>query len=341
MRVLSSIAFCCCLLASNSVAQRGGGFRGGGFGGFHAGAGGFHGGFGGFNRGFNRPFIGNRGWGYRAGYGYPAWGLGFPYWPVYPTYPYYGTDDGYSSYSTYEPSPNVTVVYPQQPPSVVYMPDARDSEARNLSSSSPMYLMAFQDHTIRAAIAYWVDGPTLHYVDLQHEQTKVPLEFVDRNLTIWLNRERNVAIVLPERSQAARAENVEQGDVTFAFNSGELDNNAKLALDLMIRKILAMPQPVVELVGSTDTIGSKSYNLALSRRRAEAVQRYMVLRNVPLSSIHIIGVGEEGALQGFAANRETSDLNDGLRETIPRLARSVHIQVYPAGLSEARCNRLP
>jgi hypothetical protein len=206
MRVLSGIAFFC-LLAGNSVAERGGGF-------------------------------------------------GFPYGPVYPAYPYYETYPSYSSYSTYESSPNVTVVYLQQPPFVVYVPVARDSGARNLFSSSPMYLMAFQDHTIRAAIAYWVDGPTLHYVDLQHEQTRVPLDFLDRNLTIRLNRERNVAVVLPERSQAARSENcIEQADVTFAFNSGELDDNAKLALDLMIRKILAMPQPVVELVGFTDTIG--------------------------------------------------------------------------------------
>src|SRR5205085_7907483 len=38
------------------------------------------------------------------------------------------------------------------------------------AGSSPIYLFAFQDHTIRAAASYWVDGQTLHYVTLQHEE---------------------------------------------------------------------------------------------------------------------------------------------------------------------------
>ena len=34
------------------------------------------------------------------------------------------------------------------------------------AKSSPIYLFAFQDHNIRAAASYWVDGRTLHYVTL-------------------------------------------------------------------------------------------------------------------------------------------------------------------------------
>jgi hypothetical protein len=42
-------------------------------------------------------------------------------------------------------------------------------QASNQSSGddSPIYLIAFKDPVIRAAIAYWVEGKTLHYITLQ------------------------------------------------------------------------------------------------------------------------------------------------------------------------------
>jgi hypothetical protein len=66
------------------------------------------------------------------------------------------------------------------------------------ASGSPIYLIAMKDQAIRAAAAYWVDGRTLHYVTLQHEEKQVPLESVDRGLSLQLNRERRVAFQLPQ-----------------------------------------------------------------------------------------------------------------------------------------------
>jgi len=65
------------------------------------------------------------------------------------------------------------------------------------SGSAPIYLLAFTDHTIRAAAAYRVDGKTLHYVTLEHERKQAPLETVDRDFSLQLNRERHVAFSLP------------------------------------------------------------------------------------------------------------------------------------------------
>ena len=65
------------------------------------------------------------------------------------------------------------------------------------AASSPIYLFAFQDHVIRAAASYWVDGHTLHYVTLQHEQKEAPLDSLDRPLTLQLNRERRTPVQLP------------------------------------------------------------------------------------------------------------------------------------------------
>jgi hypothetical protein len=69
--------------------------------------------------------------------------------------------------------------------------------AQPANSASPLYLIAFHDHSIRAAAAYWVEGGTLHYVTLEHEQKQAALSTVDRDLSGQLNRERRVAFSLP------------------------------------------------------------------------------------------------------------------------------------------------
>ena len=212
----------------------GGGFAGGGFnrgfagGGFNRGfaGGGFRGfnGFGGFR---NRGFIGFRGiHGFGAvrssaffGLGFGFGGFGWPgfyggYWPGYYS-DYLPADYGYGYGGGYA-SPAVTVVYPPpQSSGPVYVERANpvtreydqygqetrggaaDSSGSVAARSSPIYLIAFQDHVIRAAAAYWVDHGTLHYVTLEHEEKQAPIENIDRALTLQLNRERRIPIQIP------------------------------------------------------------------------------------------------------------------------------------------------
>jgi len=74
----------------------------------------------------------------------------------------------------------------------------QETRRSGASGASPIYLVAFQDHSIRAAAAYWVDGRTLHYVTLQHEEKQAALDTVDRDLSMQLNRERHVQFQLPQ-----------------------------------------------------------------------------------------------------------------------------------------------
>jgi hypothetical protein len=189
------------------------GFSGGGFRGFNG-----FGGFGGF--GGHRGFGGFRGtnsfWGFGLGLGFGYGGFGYS-WPYY-SYPYVGGYwPGYSDVYPYDygygySSPAVTVVYGPQPqvataPVVIERatPVTREYDqfgqevkpAAPAAGSSPIYLIAFRDNVIRAAAAYWVDGSTLHYVTLQHEEKQAPLDSVDRALTLQLNRERHVDLRLP------------------------------------------------------------------------------------------------------------------------------------------------
>jgi hypothetical protein len=110
----------------------------------------------------------------------------------------------------YPPQQPSTTVYVEQPARPYireydqYGQEVRPSagggggSASSGSAASAIYLLAFNDHSILAAAAYWVDGRTLHYVTLEHQEKQVPLEHVDRQLSAQLNRERNVAFHLPQ-----------------------------------------------------------------------------------------------------------------------------------------------
>lgn len=235
MRALFRITLIASLLVWCAFAQRGGhgggggGFHGGGGMGGHAaiGGGGFRGGGGfgggvrgsfggyGFNRGFGYGYGRYGGWG-GGGWGYPYYGWGWgSYWPYYSYggYPY-GYDSGYGYYPdgyAYNSTPNVTVVYPQtaaaDPPpayaqsgrSVIRSYDQYGQETHSSADgapASPIYLIAMKDGVIRAASSYSVEGGTLHYVTLQHQEQTVPISSIDRTLTNQLNRERRVNLNL-------------------------------------------------------------------------------------------------------------------------------------------------
>ncbi|HTS61884.1 MAG TPA: hypothetical protein VMH28_07655 [Candidatus Acidoferrales bacterium] len=200
----------------------GGGYHGGGY---YGGAryGGYYGGH------YYGGYYGGRYYGYPYYGGYwPYWGFGFSYWPGYSYgYPYYGYgyDYPYYSYPSYsysypassysypqaQPGSNVTVVYPPQqaeranPSMTEYdqygQPVRRDSGVPSSAGgggggSSPVYLIAFKDRTIRAVSAYWSEGGNLYYVTMDHQERQAPLDTVDRSMSEQLNRERRVPFSL-------------------------------------------------------------------------------------------------------------------------------------------------
>ncbi len=96
--------------------------------------------------------------------------------------------------------------------------------------------------------------------------------------------------------------------VTFKNNSSVLDAEAKGALDKIAGGV-GNTGYMVEIQGYTDSRGSEQYNIGLSQRRAEAVQRYLVTKNIPLYRISIVGLGKEDPVadnknaKGRAQNR--------------------------------------
>ena len=180
-------------------------------------AGGFHGG-------------GSRGGGFRSGgfthrTGFPT---GFRFQRFSRVYPYYGTPYFYSSYGYYDPywyssadaytdsayGSDYGYSAPQAPPVILNQdfqpqpgpppmvreytaPGPPAPAALQRKYETPLYLLAFHDGEIRAVLAYWVDGASLHYVTMEHSQKQATLASVDRALSERLNGERNVTFQLP------------------------------------------------------------------------------------------------------------------------------------------------
>ncbi len=80
----------------------------------------------------------------------------------------------------------------------------------------------------------------------------------------------------------------------FKFNSSELSDDAKQQLDSLSGNITSAKRYFIAIQGFTDKVGPAEYNLQLSRRRAEAVQTYLVgTKNVPVYRIQIVGLGKD------------------------------------------------
>ena len=169
-----------------------------------------------------KPYTGapqgrRRGLGYGAGYGAYSYA-----YPVYVGGDGSGYGYGYPPDQAAQQQPNVTVVYPPptppvvinqnfgpappdqgQPPETVSCSNMRVYQApsgggaETTATETSYYLIAFKDHTIYSAVAYYIEGDTLHYFTSGNVHNQASMALVDGPLTEQLNRERNVSVQLP------------------------------------------------------------------------------------------------------------------------------------------------
>lgn len=92
-------------------------------------------------------------------------------------------------------------------------------------------------------------------------------------------------------------------DTLFAFNKADLKPEGKKALDNVVNQAKALKVEVIVAVGYTDRIGSDSYNLALSQKRAAAVKTYLVSKGIPADKIYTEGKGKANPVTGTTCNK--------------------------------------
>ncbi len=142
-----------------------------------------------------------------------------PYYPrpVYVPYPVF-IGGGYyappvaSDYGYQNPAPVAVVNQDFQPdsvnPSIVDFSNvppaepAANTDENGLRDDQPtIFLIALTDHTVVAAIAYWVDGDTLNWVSRDAKQNHLSMSLVDRDFSKQLNDQRHIEFKLPPANQ--------------------------------------------------------------------------------------------------------------------------------------------
>ncbi|HSG96318.1 MAG TPA: OmpA family protein [Afifellaceae bacterium] len=104
-----------------------------------------------------------------------------------------------------------------------------------------------------------------------------------------LKRRRDVRIAIPS---------VDINTINFAFDSAAVPASQRWKLRnlaaAMRRFLRHRPFEVFLLEGHTDAVGSRAYNLALSRRRAAGVRRTLIdYFRVPPHALETVGYGED------------------------------------------------
>jgi NitT/TauT family transport system substrate-binding protein len=118
-----------------------------------------------------------------------------------------------------------------------------------------------------------------------------------------------------DEQEGREAETIASKQVRINFRTGEyqLDENAKYIIDREFVEIAkAFANARIRIEGNTDNVGSRSTNVSLSKRRAEAVRDYLVnVHNMPANRFIVIGNGPDKPVasndteDGRAQNRRT------------------------------------
>lgn len=82
-------------------------------------------------------------------------------------------------------------------------------------------------------------------------------------------------------------------DTLFDFDKAIVRADGKSKLDELVARIKGADLDTVIVVGHTDRIGSNSYNMKLSLRRADAAKAYLASKGIAANRIHTEGRGEK------------------------------------------------
>ena len=106
--------------------------------------------------------------------------------------------------------------------------------------------------------------------------------------------------------------------IRFDESSAAIDRSSRELIDEVAQALRPCLGGVIAIIGHTDSVGSESSNLALSQRRAEAVQRALIERGIPGDGLRASGVGSRFPISGLEpddpANRR---IEFSVLETVP------------------------
>lgn len=99
------------------------------------------------------------------------------------------------------------------------------------------------------------------------------------------------------------------GNITFATNSDAIASSFYAPLNNLANSFRQYNQNSIEIIGYTDNVGKRDYNMALSQRRAQSVASYLTSQGVDGSRLSTRGMGPDQPIasndtaEGRAQNR--------------------------------------
>lgn len=102
---------------------------------------------------------------------------------------------------------------------------------------------------------------------------------------------------------------LEQRTIYFDFDSAKLTPEAVAKLDALVAVILSSNQIIqAGVIGYADEMGNEEYNLALSQKRAEAVEAYIDSRvSIDTRVMELRGLGESNPVTDCAAIKKRAE----------------------------------
>ena len=134
----------------------------------------------------------------------------------------------------------------------------------------------FKSAMIGAAAGALVGGAVGNYMDRQ--EAKLRQQMAGTGVDV-VRQGDNITLDMP-------------GNVTFAFDSADLNSQFYPVLDKVAGTLSEFDKTVIEVAGHTDSTGADTYNQGLSQRRADAVKAYLASHGVPGTRVVTIGAGE-------------------------------------------------
>ncbi len=121
-------------------------------------------------------------------------------------------------------------------------------------------------------------------------------------------------------------------DALFAFDSEALSAAGKTELDALLVKIGALNLEAIVAVGYADRIGSMTYNMALSERRARTIKNYLASTGgIEPGRIFVEGRGETMPVTGDACNNMGPE-NASNKKLVVCLAPDRRVDVEAVGV---------
>jgi outer membrane protein OmpA-like peptidoglycan-associated protein len=84
--------------------------------------------------------------------------------------------------------------------------------------------------------------------------------------------------------------------ITFAVSSAEISESSKATLEGALKTLNSYEDIVVEIRGYTDNTGSRSFNMKLSKRRAESVKNWLVNKGIDKDRMVAKGFGPDNPI---------------------------------------------